>query len=165
MADYQALSSRFHKEVKFTSAGVIEPIDGTRIYGERSLVVAVENVQGTNEILVQGKMNGANDWILISEIVGAVEFNATRQHVIDISKYDLIRFEVNRYVPKANSIPKLIASGFYADGDTNSKLEALIALQNKYFLQLNSNVEMLRHSIERIETQLAIITGLDINGD
>ena len=165
MADYQALSSRFHKESNFTSQGVIEPINGTRIYGERSLVIAVENVQGENEILVQGKMQGANDWINISKIKGALICDASNLHILDIGRYDLIRFNCDIYSPAQGKIPKLIASGFYTDPKTNSGIEELLATQNKYFLELNCNVKRMQQSIERLELQLQAVTGLELNGD
>lgn len=165
MADYQALSSRFHKEVKFTGAGVLEPVNGTRIYGERSLVVAVENVQGENEVLIEGKMQGANDWVLVTRVKGPVVCDATNLHIIDIGRYDLIRFNVDIYKPAQGKIPKLIASGYYADAKINAKLEALIETQNKYFLELNCNVKQLTDSMQRLEIQIATITGLELNGD
>lgn len=168
MAGYQLQSSRFHKVFKFTQAGVIEPSAGHKLYGEQSISLVVENVQGNNEIQLQGKLADSSDWVTIGEVKGAVFSGSNSDpHIFNISKYDFIRFNVTRYSPAIGTQPLLVASGFYSEtlGNIDSAETAELKKVNDHLITLNCNVKSLTDAMSRLEHHMRLITGLDINGD
>ena len=157
MSDYQSLSSRFHKEFEFTQAGIMEPVEGHKIYGERSLKVIVERVGGSSVIDIEGQLQGQSSWDKIRTIRGRTSLLS-----IDISKFDRIRFNVIRFNP-VNGIPsKLIASGFYSDPADLATLVALTKGNNAVVEELSCNVERILSTLMAINSQLNYITGLEI---
>lgn len=108
MADYQLQSSKFYKKIGFSSTGVIEPTAGHELRGEGTLTVTTENVNDGNLIVVQAKLKGAESWIDIADINGAITNTE-----IKILGYDLIRFNVTSYSSSGNAT--LIASAFFAN--------------------------------------------------
>jgi hypothetical protein len=147
--DYRLEAQKFHKELTFTSTGVIEPERGHKLLGEKSINVIVENVQGDNRILVKGKLTGQKNWIQIGELVGPSACAEDQIHPIDISRYDLIQFEVEKYSPFGNEIPKLIASGYYSPANGNTIVEAQLQRNNEYLLQIQY---LLEDTVKQLKT-------------
>lgn len=112
MSDYQLQSSKFYKKAEFSATGVLLPTTGHKLYGESRLNITIEGVTSTNQIEVQGKLAGATAWESIVSVYGA----STVKN-IDISNFDLIRFEVLTY-STSSGVPTIIASGHYSGGQS-----------------------------------------------
>jgi hypothetical protein len=166
VADYQLESSKFYKEVEFTSNGILEPSNGTNIYGVNSIVVEVENVKGDNEVLLEGRLKGSANWIIIKSFRGPVLYDNLARQAVDISKYNLIRFSVDKYSPADNTgkNPKLIASGFYSTTADTASL-SLLEQQAQLIIEMNCNIAEILRTIKTIEKHVSVVTGIEFNGD
>jgi hypothetical protein len=162
----------FNRSIEFTSAGILEPTDGHKLYHEQSLSLSVLNVNDLNEVEVQAKLTNSDNWVTIKTIIGQTGIDVGNPEIINISKYDLIRFNVTSFAQYGAITPKLIVSAFFNPVndldyqiESNENLETtlieLIKTQNKLMNRLNSNVETLKKSMERIEEHLNIITDLN----
>lgn len=105
--DYQL---RPHIEREFTATGIIGPDTGIPLNMTGNVRVALENVSGTNEVEVQGRLVGQSSWVTVSTIVGS-----TTGTTVDMSVYDEVRFNCSVYSASGGT-PKLLASGFFKRG-------------------------------------------------
>jgi hypothetical protein len=104
---YQAQASKFFKSAVFDTTGIIDPIKGHTLFGEQSMRVAVENVGAANVVKIQGKTKGITSFVDLATFTGAGEV------LVDVSTYDIIRFEVDTYDGTAVEA-RLTASGFFS---------------------------------------------------
>jgi hypothetical protein len=153
MADYQLQASKFHKESTFTSDGIIAPIDGHKLYGERAVNVVVMGATSTNSIIVKAKLQGADEWVELAQLSGSGPFP-----FVHIANYDYIRFEVLRYGPISGVTPKLIATGYFAPADGDVRIVDRIETQTEQINVLNCNVLKLVQGMEKISFLLSKIT-------
>lgn len=75
------------------------------VRAEQQLVVATENVDVTNEVIVKGRIQGRSTWTDLATITGEDEV------VIDISLIDEIYYDCTTYDPDGSAT--LVASGFF----------------------------------------------------
>jgi hypothetical protein len=164
----------FNRSIEFTQAGVIEPLDGHELYHEQSLNVVIENVGELNALEVQGRLTNSDDWVVLQTIRGISGGQFGMVEIVNISKYNLIRFNVDTYKSYGSSTPKLTVSAFFneaseadkaVEGNVNSEtsLIELIAMQNKMIMQLNCNLAIIKDDIKALRMHMNEITDLENN--
>jgi len=104
--------TKFHGEIEFTATGVIGPTASNPWFvgGENSLRIAIENVGGSNEVVVYGKIRNQAAFVTLTTITGG-----TTGTTVDISVIDDVYFECTVYSASGGT-PKLVASGFVVPG-------------------------------------------------
>lgn len=104
--------------------GIIEKITGTLLFqpipisDESKVRVVIANTNGSNEIVISARINGQDDWDVLSTITG------DDKSTIDVSTYDELQIECTIY-DSASSFVKVIVSSFnIAGGSTSVSIDA-----------------------------------------
>lgn len=107
MSLVQDWQQKLHFVKSFTATGIIGAEVVEALLARRARVV-VENVGGTNEVVVRGRIKGQTAFQTLSTITGP-----SSGTTVDTSLVDELQFECTTY--DASGAPKLIASGFFAE--------------------------------------------------
>lgn len=154
MADYQLQSSKLHVEQKFTSIGRLGSATGYKLYGEQSIVVDVEKVQSSNEVIIEGKLAGEDHWHQIATIKGGETHEA-----INIRKFDFLRFDCNIYSPLPGETPLLLVTGYHHDANNpNHGIENLLSKTNELLIELTCIQKEICKKLSKIELHQSILT-------
>jgi hypothetical protein len=164
----------FNRSIEFTQLGILEPLDGHELYHEQSLNVVIENVGNENQLQIQGRLTNSDEWVNLKSINGAVGGQVGLVEIVNISKFNHIRFQITTYKSYGTETPKLTVSAFFneaseadktIEGNVNSEtsLIELITMQNKMIMQLNCNLAIIKDDIKALRMHMNEITDLENN--